>query len=75
MQDYNVEKVPTPEEKAFQEEAQVIFGEIQEVLKRHDGWELNPVLQITPKGILPTMSLEKKPVKSDIVKVEVPIIE
>ena len=74
MKDYNLEKVQTPEEKAFQDEANQIFSEISEVLGKHAEWELKPVLQTGPQGILPTISLEKKPVKSDIVVPDTKII-
>jgi len=73
MNNYKIEKNPTPEEIEFQKEAKQIFEEVTEVLKKHEGWELNPTLQVTPKGILPTISLEKKP-KSDIIVPERPII-
>ena len=74
MNNYKVEKVPTPEEAEFQKEAKQIFDEVSGVLSKHPGWELNPTLQITPKGILPAISLEKKPVEGDIIVPEVPII-
>ena len=74
MNTYQIPKHPTPEEAEFQKEAQGIFNEVSEVLARHPGWELNPTLQVGPRGILPTISLEKKPAKSDIIVPETPII-
>lgn len=73
MDNYEVTKNPTPQEIAFQEEAKQIFDEIAEVLAGHPGWEINPVLQMSPKGITPVISLEKKP-KSDIIVPDPPFI-
>jgi hypothetical protein len=73
MENYSIEKKSTPEEVEFQKEAKQIFDEIGQVLAKHPGWEVNPTLEVGPKGIFPNISLEKKPV-SDIIVPEPQII-
>lgn len=70
---YEVVKNPSEEEKQFEEEAQKKAQEIEEVLHKDGQWVLSPVLNISPNGIIPGISLEKKK-ESGIIKPEIPLI-
>lgn len=75
MNDYSISKDPTEQEKEFNDTVQKIANEISEVLKKYGEWAMVPSLNISPKGIVPVISLEQKKEKTgEIIIPKIPLI-
>ena len=59
MDNYKVDKVPTAEDKEFQETAKQVNNEIMDILKKYNV-QLIPTLEIMRTGIFPVITLEQK---------------